>query len=196
MRFAGIDAPRSWALRARRPPCSQHATGHVLIFTCLKTRLRKKIFITMQPQFIPLHRPRISTFFRYMLAALFAVGVVVSSTAHAATDACAAATTQAEMNTCANDDFLAASADYAAGYSALAKQLPAAQRERLRRMQSAWLNFRTNACRFESGATSGGSAQGFVYWSCAARLTRERSVELVRLATCREGDITCSVKKL
>lgn len=99
------------------------------------------------------------------------------------------------MNTCANDDFLVASADYAAGYSALAKQLPAAQRERLRRMQSAWLNFRTNACRFESGATSGGSAQGYVYWSCAARLTRERSEELVRLATCREGDITCSVKK-
>lgn len=149
----------------------------------------------MQLDIVPPHQPRFSTFFRYTLPALLLVGVVISSTARAATDACAAPSTQAAMNTCANDDFLVASADYAAGYSALAKQLPAAQRERLRRMQSAWLNFRTNACRFESGATSGGSAQGYVYWNCAARMTRERSVELVRLATCREGDITCSVKK-
>ena len=133
--------------------------------------------------------------FRYTLPALLAAGAVISPTARAATGDCAAATTQAEMNTCADDDFLVANADYAAAYSALAKQLPAAQREQLRPMQSAWLNFRTVACRFEGGASSGGSAQGYVYWNCAARLTRERSVELVRLATCCEGDIRCSVKK-
>lgn len=149
----------------------------------------------MHPQVVPLHRPRFPTFFRHTVPALLAIGVVISSPARAATDACIGATTQAALNTCASDDFLVASAGYAAGYSALAKQLSVAQRELLRRMQSAWLNFRTNACRFESGATSGGSAQGYVYWSCAARLTRERSVELVRLATCREGDVTCSVKK-
>ena len=62
-------------------------------------------------------------------------------------------------------------------------------------MQSAWLNFRTAACRFEGGASSGGSAQDYVYWNCAARVTRERDVELVRLATCCEGDIRCSGKK-
>ncbi len=96
------------------------------------------------------------------------------------------------MNACASDDFLAAGSVYAERYQALSKRLPAAQRDRLRRMQSAWLSFRTAACRFESGPAAGGSVEQYVYWQCAARMTRERSIELDGLARCPEGDIACS----
>ena len=108
---------------------------------------------------------------------------------------CAVASTQAVMNACAEEDFLAATAAYGEQYRALSKQLPTAQRDRLLRMQNAWIAFRTAACHFASGPTSGGSARGYVYWHCASRMTRERSVELARIASCREGDITCSAKK-
>ena len=108
---------------------------------------------------------------------------------------CAVASTQSVLNACAYEDFLAATAAYAEQYRALSKQLPTAQRDRLQRMQKAWVAYHAAACRFESGPTTGGSAQGYVYWNCTARMTRERTVELARVASCREGDITCSAKK-
>lgn len=107
-------------------------------------------------------------------------------------DLCASAATQAAMNLCAQEDFEEAGSGYAQAYQALSKPWPTAQRDKLRRMQSAWLKFRTEACRFESGPTAGGSAQGFVYWRCAARMTRERTLAMQAMATCREGDITCT----
>ena len=115
--------------------------------------------------------------------------------ASSAADACGSATTQVDMAACAHEDFLAASKGYADRYQALSKSLPTTQRDRLRRMQSAWLGFRTAACRYESGPVNGGSAEGFVYWNCVARMTRERADQLARLADCREGDITCSRRR-
>lgn len=108
---------------------------------------------------------------------------------------CAAASTQAAMNRCAQQAFEAASAAYAQRHAELAALLPGPQRQRLRHMQSAWLAYRTAACRYESGPSNGGSAQGLVYWQCAARLTQARALELAQLAQCREGDITCAVRK-
>ncbi len=108
---------------------------------------------------------------------------------------CTAASTQAAMNACAQQAFEAASAAYAQRHAELAALLPADQRTRLRRMQSAWLAYRTAACRYESGPSNGGSAQGLVYWHCAARLTQARALELAQLAQCREGDIGCAVRR-
>ena len=110
-------------------------------------------------------------------------------------DCAAAASTQAAMNACAHDDFVAANVDYAERYRALSQPLAAAQRERLRRMQTAWIGYRTAACRFESGPVSGGSAYDFVYWQCAARMTRERSGQLDAMAHCREGDLACAAQR-
>ena len=114
------------------------------------------------------------------------------SLADTAANACASAATQADMNRCAYEDFEAAGSDYAPRYKELSQSLPNAQRDRLRRMQSAWLKYRTEACRFESGASTGGSVQTFIYWRCAARMTRERTLALQALAACREGDVTCA----
>ena len=105
--------------------------------------------------------------------------------------ACESAVTQAELNACAHDEFLVANGSYAEHYKRLSDALPTTHRERLRRVQKAWLNYRTAACRFESGPVHGGSVYDLVYWRCAARMTRERSSELERSASCREGDITC-----
>lgn len=105
---------------------------------------------------------------------------------------CGAAITQAAMNACARDAFEAASAVYAQRYAALHRSLPTEQRERLRRMQGAWLQYRTAACRFESGPSAGGSVQALIYWQCAARMTRDRAAELARLAVCVEGDLSCT----
>ena len=111
------------------------------------------------------------------------------------TVACPDAVTQVALNACADAEFQSASADYAARYQALAQDLPPAQRAQLRRMQDAWLQYRTQACRFEAGPSAGGSVQGFVYWRCAARLTRVRAAELEALGRCPEGDIACAARR-
>ncbi|HTE16613.1 MAG TPA: lysozyme inhibitor LprI family protein [Burkholderiales bacterium] len=105
---------------------------------------------------------------------------------------CAAAVTQADMTRCAHEAFLSANQRYAERYAALATGLPAAQRDRLRQMQTSWIGYRTAACRFESGAAQGGSVQSQVYWLCAVRMTRERTEALGLLANCAEGDVACN----
>ncbi len=155
----------------------------------------------MQTDFMP-SRLRHQVFNNAARAAIAALAVVAGMVAHAATEPadasannCASAVTQADMNRCAFEDFEASGSGYALRYKELSQSLPKAQRDRLRHMQSAWLKYRTEACRFESGASAGGSAQQFINWRCAARMTRERTLELQALAACREGDITCSRRK-
>jgi uncharacterized protein YecT (DUF1311 family) len=104
---------------------------------------------------------------------------------------CATATTQARMNECAYEDFLAATAGYAASYKAVAGKLDKRQRDQFRRTQKLWIQYRTAACHFESSGVAGGSAQGMVKSQCDARMTRARTAELEKLASCQEGDLSC-----
>ena len=115
-----------------------------------------------------------------------------ASAAGAGRGDCAAPATQADMARCAYEDFLSANAGYATHYAALSASLPDAQRGRLRKMQKAWIGYRTAACTFESGAAQGGSVQSQLNWLCAARMTRERAAQLARMASCREGDVSCN----
>lgn len=116
----------------------------------------------------------------------------IQTPAGGTTPDCASAITQAEMTRCAHEEFLAASQIYAQRYAALAVGLSAAQRSRLQQMQKRWIDYRTAACLFESGASFGGSAQPQANWLCAARMTRDRAEALSRYANCPEGDITCN----
>jgi uncharacterized protein YecT (DUF1311 family) len=105
---------------------------------------------------------------------------------------CAAATTQAGMTECAYEDLLSATADYSASYKAVSGKLASRpQHDQLRRTQRLWIEYRTAACKFESSSAKGGSVQGMVNWQCAARMTRARTAELVKLASCPEGDVSC-----
>ena len=104
---------------------------------------------------------------------------------------CAAPATQAAMNACAYEDFLAATASYAERSKAITRQLSGKPRSLFLRSQTAWLAYRTAVCDFESSAVQGGSAHGMVQWQCAARMTRARTLALAAVGNCREGDISC-----
>jgi uncharacterized protein YecT (DUF1311 family) len=126
-----------------------------------------------------------------LLAAVIVAGGAGSALAVSPAD-CGALTTQSQRAQCVFADFEHANADYAKAYADLRRGLPAAQRQRVLRMQKLWLDYRTAACDFEAGALQGGSLQSEVRWRCVARMTRERTAELARMAQCVEGDITCS----
>ena len=108
---------------------------------------------------------------------------------------CSAPTHQADMNRCAYEDFLAANGAQAAVLKDLTQGLAVPDRQRLRTAQKAWIAWRTAQCEFESGGSSGGSARELARWSCTAKLTRERTVALDKLAHCPEGNIACPGRK-
>ena len=107
-------------------------------------------------------------------------------------DPCASASTQTALNACAYESFLAASAEMGPQLKQIESALTPSRRTAWRNVQKAWLTFRTQSCQFESNAVEGGSAGPMVQWQCAARMTRERTAALARLASCPEGDIACS----
>ena len=104
---------------------------------------------------------------------------------------CASAVTQARMNECAYEDFLAATAGYAASYKAISDKFAGRQRDQFRRTQKLWIQYRTAACNLESSGVQGGSAQGMVKSRCEARMTRVRTAELEKWNSCQEGDLSC-----
>ena len=108
---------------------------------------------------------------------------------------CSAPTTQADMNRCAYENFLAANGAQAEVLNGLTQRLAAPDRQRLRAAQRAWIGWRTAECEFESGSSGGGSARELARWSCTAKFTRERTVALDKLAHCPEGDIACPEAK-
>lgn len=110
----------------------------------------------------------------------------------AITDPCADASTQAALNACAYESFLAASAAMSPQLRQIELALTPSRRTAWRNVQKAWLTFRTQSCQFESNAVQGGSAGSMVQWQCAARMTSDRTAALGRLASCPEGDIACS----
>ncbi len=110
-----------------------------------------------------------------------------------APDPCADASTQLALNECAYQGFLDASAAMSRQLGMIESALQPAQRTAWRRAQKAWLTYRTEACQFESAGAAGGSAKPMVLWQCSARITKERSIELAKLATCSEGDIACAI---
>ncbi|MBC8119072.1 MAG: DUF1311 domain-containing protein, partial [Burkholderiaceae bacterium] len=104
---------------------------------------------------------------------------------------CSAPTTQAAMNACAHEDFLAATADYSAAYKAVVDTLRPPRRDQFRQVQTAWIRYRTALCSFEASGTQGGSLQSMIKTQCDARLTRSRTAELRAVLNCQEGDVAC-----
>ena len=113
-----------------------------------------------------------------------------------APDPCASASTQAALNACAYESFLAASAAMSPQLRQIESALTPPKRNAWRNVQKAWMTFRTQSCQFESSAVQGGSARPMVQWQCAARMTRERTAALARFASCPEGDIACAPRSI
>lgn len=108
---------------------------------------------------------------------------------------CSAPITQADMNRCAYEDFLVANGAQSAVLQDLTQDLAAPDKKRFRVAQKAWIGWRTAQCEYESGGSEAGSASELARWSCTARLTRERTLALEKLAHCPEGDIACPSRK-
>ena len=109
---------------------------------------------------------------------------------------CAGVATQVGMNDCAYEEFLETSAGMSRQLGLIETALTLAQRSQWRRVQKAWLTYRTEACQFEASAVGNGSARPMVQWQCADRMTRQRTAELFHLTACPEGDIACPVPRL
>jgi uncharacterized protein YecT (DUF1311 family) len=108
---------------------------------------------------------------------------------------CNTPTSQTIMNRCAYDDFLAANGAQVKVLKGLTQSLAALDQKRLRSAQKSWIAWRTAECEFETGGSSGGSVHELASWRCAAKLTRERTLVLDKLANCPEGDIACPGRK-
>ena len=127
--------------------------------------------------------------------ALMALALLVALLPKAHALDCKTATTQADMNACAYEDFLAVNAAQAAAIKTLDARLKASDRTRWRAAQKSWIAWRTAQCSFESGAAAGGSAREMLRWQCVTRLTQERTTVIERLSKCSQGDLACPVRK-
>ena len=108
-------------------------------------------------------------------------------------DPCANAGTQAARDECSYEGFLKASAAMSAQLRQLEAALKPGRRTTWRRVQKAWLTYRTQACHFESSQLANAGERATAQWTCAARMTRERTAELSRLSACGNGAVACPI---
>lgn len=121
------------------------------------------------------------------------VGLLLSSGAVIANEACDNASTQAELTQCTAQAYQVADDELNEAFRGLVSKLSnnSASLEKLRAAQRAWISFRDAECAFESSAVEGGSAQPMVRYGCFRRLTEVRTERLREHAHCEEGDISC-----
>ena len=102
---------------------------------------------------------------------------------------------QADMNGCAEAEFVRADAELNRAWRAALPVVREADHDaafdhdgrpsgesQLLASERAWLAFRDAQCTLEGYDMRGGTAEAMVYSQCRARLTRERTVQLRRLA--------------
>lgn len=113
--------------------------------------------------------------------------------AHA--EGCANATTQADMNICADRGFKASDAALNATYRQIIARLKdgSAEQHLLATAQMAWLHFRDAECAFSASGTAGGSAHAMILTQCEDALTQARVRALRAYLHCQEGDLSCPV---
>jgi uncharacterized protein YecT (DUF1311 family) len=113
---------------------------------------------------------------------------------------CTNVITQSDMNRCAYQDFQKADAelnvvwkDVSATMKAWDKEIDrdydkaAGHFDTLLAAQRAWLTYRDEHCRLRSFEMRGGSMEPFIFQSCRARVTKERTRELQEYVEQRDG---------
>lgn len=132
-----------------------------------------------------------------------AAALVLAASAHAQPKSqmqpqlikCGNASTQTDLNLCADQAYRKSDADLNAAYKAVTERLKDDQATlaKLQSAQKAWLFFRDAECAFSSGGTTGGSAYPMVLSQCLDKLTQTRTKELRAYLKCEEGDMSCPV---
>ncbi len=103
----------------------------------------------------------------------------------------AKAATQLDLNQSSSDARVAADADLKKFISTFKQHLSPSQVSQLEKAQSAWEQFRHDACAFESSGTEGGSAYPAIYGQCLTQSAKRRLKDMRALASCEEGDLAC-----
>lgn len=125
---------------------------------------------------------------------LYAAGLTLLLTmpaAHAEAADCAAAKAQADLATCTTKDAASADAALNAVYKALSERVAAADQQRLRDAQRAWIPFRDKECAFRTQPYADGSVYSSLVETCKAELTTARLGQLQHQLQCLEGDLSC-----
>jgi uncharacterized protein YecT (DUF1311 family) len=86
-------------------------------------------------------------------------------------DACDRATTQNQLNTCAEDSYKQADSDLNDAWSAL----PEATRTKLRPEQRDWIAARDKKCKAAAAEAEGGSMYPLLYFGCLTDETKARA---------------------
>lgn len=104
---------------------------------------------------------------------------------------CNNATTQADINQCANAGYKKADAQLNKAYREVYSRVDATRVPQLKVAQNAWIRFRDADCSFQTSSARGGSMYASVLASCLEGKTSARTKELSALLHCTEGDTTC-----
>ena len=125
-----------------------------------------------------------------MKLALTALALLLTSS-YALADACDSANTQTELNSCSAEQYQAADKKLNQTWQDVLKRAEPAQRDLLKKAQSAWITLRDADCAFISSSSQGGSVQPMVNNQCLTDKTNEREAFLASLLQCEEGDLSC-----
>lgn len=125
-----------------------------------------------------------------MKRVLPALALLLSS-GYALADECDNASTQADLNACSAAQYQAADKKLNQTWQDVLKRAEPAQRDLLKKAQSAWITLRDADCAFISSSTEGGSVQPMVNNQCLTDKTNEREAFLASLLQCEEGDLSC-----
>lgn len=130
-----------------------------------------------------------------MRTVIAAAAILLASGAQAQLIKCDQASTQTDMNLCADQAYRKSDAELNAAYKEAMTRLKDRKdaATQLEAAQKAWLFFRDAECTFSSGGLTGGSAYPMALSMCLDELTQARTKQLRAYLKCEEGDMSCPV---
>src|SRR4051812_35489904 len=128
-----------------------------------------------------------------IFTALVAMTVLGAAPARGHSDAidCENPQIQLAINQCAHIKAANAEARLNDVYGRYRMRLRVEQKRKLTEAQRQWLAFRTSWCDFVASGVEGGSVHPYVVSDCFTEVTEQRTKELERLSSCKEGDLAC-----
>ncbi len=123
------------------------------------------------------------------------VGATSVAAAHA--ENCKDASTQGEMNRCADQAFRKADSNLNVLYAQIMARLESdeATKGLLKKSQRLWLGFRDAECAFQTSASLAGSVYPMILSMCEQGLTEKRVSDFKAYLNCEEGDLSCPVPR-
>ena len=109
--------------------------------------------------------------------ALLSTGLIVSTQASAATT-CDKARTQTDLNNCVAAKLAVEDQKLNQSYRDYRRLLNSSEKEQLKTVQLAWIDFRDKACQFSASSVRGGSAYPMALNGCLTTYTEQRRLQL------------------